>query len=160
MTDDYTFFRWMVESHQIRPSARAIVVDPSSGRFLVEKNSGARERYLNFLGGGVELGETLEVCLKREIQEETNARIVQIDFLFVVENFITFKGDITHGLEHYFEVELDRADVKSTVEGIEFLWIAQNDLAGVDLRPHVVRDAISRGTYRSERHLISRDNVV
>jgi 8-oxo-dGTP pyrophosphatase MutT (NUDIX family) len=159
MTDDYTFFRWMVESHQIRPSARAIVVNPSSGHFMVEKNHGALDHYLNFVGGGVELGETLEACLMREFQEETDAGIVRMEYLFVVEHFITFEGEITHGLEHYFEVALDREDVRSSTEGIEFPWLPKDDLAEADLRPHIVRDAIATGTYRTIRHLISKDSV-
>ena len=84
---------------------------------------------------------------------------IPVDFLFVLENFITFKGNITHGLEHYFEVELDREDVKSDTDGIEFLWFSSKELANVDLRPHIVRDHIVKGTYRSVRHLISKDNV-
>lgn len=159
MTDDHVFFRWMVENRQIRASARAIVVDSSTSRFLIEKNHGARDQYHNFIGGGVELGELLESCLEREIEEETKAKVIRMKYLFVVENFITFKGAITHGLEHYFEVELDREDVRSDTDGIEFLWFSPNDLAGVDLRPHIVRDQIVKGTHQSVRHLISKDNV-
>jgi len=149
----------MVENGQIRTGCRAIIINSSADRFLVEKNNGARDQYLNFIGGGVELGEILESCLEREIKEETNAKVIRMDYLFVVENFITFKGDITHGLGHYFEVELDREDVRSDTDGIEFLWFSSDDLAEVDLRPHVVRDHIVKGTYRSVRHLISKDNV-
>ena len=159
MTDDYNYFRWMVENGQVRPAARAIIVNSGSDRFLVEKNHGARDQYLNFIGGGVDLGETLEACIEREIQEETNAHVTRMEYLFVVENFITFKGDITHGLGHYFEVELDRKEVRSDVDGIEFLWFSASELAQIDLRPNVVRDCIADGTYRSVRHLISRDNV-
>ena len=159
MTDDHIYFRWMVENGQIRPSSRAIIVNSSADRFLVEMNHGARDQYLNLIGGGVELGETLKACLEREIKEETNARIIKMDYLLVVENFITFKGEITHGLEHYFQVELDREDVLSTSDEIEFLWFSPDALADVDLRPHVVRDHIAKGTYRSVRHLVSRDIV-
>jgi 8-oxo-dGTP pyrophosphatase MutT (NUDIX family) len=159
MTDDHIYFRWMVENGQIRPSSRAIIVNSSADRFLVEMNHGARDQYLNLIGGGVELGETLKACLEREIKEETNARIIKMDYLLVVENFITFKGEITHGLGHYFQVELDREDVLSTSDEIEFLWFSPDALADVDLRPHVVRDHIAKGTYRSVRHLVSRDIV-
>lgn len=160
MTDDHEYFQWMVENEQVRPGARAIVVSSSGDRFLLEKNHGARAQYLNFIGGGVELGESLEECLVREISEETNARATRLQYLFVVENFINFKGEITHGLGHYFEVELDRENVQSDVDGIEFLWFSIEDLGGLDLRPHVVRDHIVNGTHKSVRHLISRDDVV
>ncbi|HEU0296576.1 MAG TPA: NUDIX domain-containing protein [Anaerolineales bacterium] len=159
MTDDHIYFRWLAENRQIRASARAIIIDKSTDRFLVENNHGAQDQYLNFIGGGVELGESLESCLEREIREETNAKVIRMDYLFVVENFITFKGDITHGLEHYFEVELDREEVKSDTDGIDFKWFSSDDLADVDLRPHVVRDHIVKRTYQSVRHLISNDNV-
>ena len=159
MTDDHNYFRWMVENGQVRAGSRAIVVNQSADRFLLEKNHGAREQYLNFIGGGVELGETLESCIEREMGEETNAVVTRMEYLFVVENFIKFKGDVTHGLGHYFEVEVDRVDVQSDTDGIEFLWFSTEKLSEVDLRPRVVRDHIVNGTYRSVRHLISRDDV-
>jgi len=159
MSDDHNYFRWLVENGQIRPSARAIIVSPEGDRILVEKNHGAREGYSNFLGGGVELGESLETCLKREISEETNAEIIRIEYLFVLENFIIFKGELTHGLEHYFEVGLDREDLRSEVDGFEFLWYPIDELSELDLRPGVIRDRIVDGTYRTVRHLISRDEL-
>lgn len=159
MTDDHEYFHRMVEKGQVRVGARAIIVNSPGDRFLLEKNHGARDQYLNFIGGGLELGESLEACLEREIKEETNAQITRLQYLFVVENFITFKGEITHGLGHYFEVEVDREDVLSDVDGIEFPWFSTHDLAELDLRPHVVRDRLLDGTYKSVRHLISRDDV-
>ncbi len=160
MTDDHIYYRWMVENGQIRSGARAIIVNTARDRFLIEKNHGARDHYMNFIGGGVDLGETLESCLEREINEETNAEVTRMEYLFVLENFITFKGDIIHGLGHYFEVEVDRLDVRSDVDGIEFLWFSADELARMDLRPHVIRDRIVDGTYKSVRHLISRDVVI
>ena len=114
---------------------------------------------MNFIGGGVELGEALEACLEREVQEETNAKVIRMDYLFVVENFITFKGQITHGLGHYFEVELDREDVRANSDRSDLLWFSADALADIDLRPHAVRDHIVKGTYRSVRHLVSRDTI-
>lgn len=149
----------MVQNGLVRPGARAIIINSDRSRFLVEKNHGAREQYLNFIGGGVELGETLEACIRREIQEETNAKIIRSEYLFVVENFVEFKGEITHGHGHYFEVELDRMDVRSDFEGIDFIWLSIKELPETDLRPHVVRDHIVNGSYRSVRHMISRDTI-
>ena len=158
--DDHNYFRWLVEQGQVRPAVRAIIVSEPRGRFLVEKNHGARDKYLNFLGGGIELGESMEACIAREIIEESNAKIERMEYLFVVENFITFQGDVTHGLGHYFEVELDREDEQSDAVGIEFQWFTLDELKHIDLRPHVVRDVIIDGTYRSVRRLISRDEIV
>lgn len=159
MFDDHDYFRWMIENAQVRLGARAIVVDSEGDLFLVEKNLGTRDQYLNFIGGGVELGETLEACIKREMQEETDARVVRMEYLFVVENFIKFKGEVVHGLGHYFEVEIDRQEVQSRLDRTELIWLSMGELAQADLRPHIVRDCVVDGSYRSVRHLISRDDV-
>ena len=159
MFDDHDYFRLMIENAQVRLGARAIITNSERDHFLVEKNLGTRDQYLNFIGGGVELGETLEACIKREMEEETNAKVIRMEYLFVVENFVKFKGEITHGLGHYFEVEIDREEVQSHLGRIELVWLSISELAQVDLRPHIVRDCIVDGSYRLVRHLISRDNV-
>ena len=159
MNDDHIYFQQLVENGQIRVGSRAIIINPSTDQFLVEKNLGAREKYLNFIGGGLELGETLEACLAREIGEETNAKIIKMEHLFFVENFITFKGHITHGLGHYFLVKLDREDIRPTSGNVELLWFSTEELADIDLRPHVVRDQIIKGTYQSVHRLISKDFI-
>ena len=149
----------MLENARIGLGARAIIVNSERDHFLAEKNLGTRDQYLNFIGGRVELGETLEACIKREMQEETNAKVMRMEYLFVVENFITFKGETLHGLGHYFEVEIDCTDVQSQLDGIELVWLSLDELAQADLRPHVVRDSISDGSFKSVRHLVSRDDV-
>ncbi len=160
MTDNQIeYLNQMLENAQVRVGARAIIVNSEHNHFLVEKNLGTRDQYLNFVGGRVELGETLEACIRREMQEETNAQVMRMEYLFVVENFITFKGETLHGLGHYFKVEIDRKQVQSRLDGIELVWLSINELSQADLRPHVVRDAIADGSFKSVRHLISRDNV-
>jgi 8-oxo-dGTP pyrophosphatase MutT (NUDIX family) len=160
MTDNQVeYLNQMLENAQVRVGARAIIINSEHDHFLVEKNLGTRDQYLNFIGGGVELGETLEACIRREIQEETNTQAMRMEYLFVVENYITFKGETLHGLGHYFEVEIDREEILSHLDGIELIWLSLNELAQVDLRPHVVRNSIVDGSYKSVRHLISRDNV-
>ncbi|MEA3439758.1 MAG: NUDIX domain-containing protein [Chloroflexota bacterium] len=153
------YLEWLLENAQIRVGARAIIINSESDHFLVEKNLETRDQYLNFIGGGIELGETLEACIEREMQEETNAQVARMEYLFVVENFIEFRGETLHGLGHYYEVEIDRNEVQSYLDGIELVWLSIDELAQADLRPHIVRDFIADGSYRSVRHLISRDNV-
>ena len=157
MADDYEFFKKIAESKRFRPSARGIILSSTGDQVLLEKNHWAREGYLNFIGGGVEWGETLKACLRREICEETGLEISQMNYLFVVENFVTIYGLTSHGIEHYFEVELDQQEIQSTVDGLEYVWEPIQTLDQLDLRPAIVRDRIVDGTFRNVRHLISLD---
>jgi 8-oxo-dGTP pyrophosphatase MutT (NUDIX family) len=157
MTDDHKLFRYFLDRKEHRPSCRAIVFDSSRSRILVERNSGAREKYVAFPGGGIILGETLEECISREFREEFAGKVREFEFLFIVENFIPFEGEYLHGIELYCEVTLQSDEVQSELEGYEFPWLDVAGLGNVDLRPAIVRDRIIDGTYREVRHLVSRD---
>ncbi|MCJ7717781.1 MAG: NUDIX domain-containing protein [Anaerolineales bacterium] len=157
MPDDQVFFRSIRDKKQHRPGGRAIIFDSTRQYILVERNLGAHENYDNFPGGGLELGETLQECISREMKEEIGATVLDFEFLFLVENFILFEGEYLHGLELYCEVRLESDEVESQEEGYECLWIEVASLCGVDLRPHIVRDRIIDGTYRDVRHLVTRN---
>ena len=158
MTDDNNYFVWLGKGGQIRTSARAIIFDQRREQILVEKNIEIHNPFYNFIGGGVEVGETLIKCIERELSEETNAGISEARYLFVVENFIIYEGEVRHGLEHYFEVSLDRSDIVATNPGLLYEWIPIYKLAQVDLRPAIVRDCINDGSYQYVRHLVSNND--
>ena len=101
----------------------------------------------------------MQSCIERELNEETNPRIIHSEYLFVVENFISHKSKVRHSLEHYFEIDLDRDDVVPTNRGIEYVWstINDNELDAVDFRLEVVRNSIMTGTYKHVSHLILGD---
>ena len=159
MPDDHEFFRQVLKSQQHRPNARALIFDSTHQHILVEKNLGARENYVNFPGGGIELGETLQECIAREITEEIGARVRDFEFLFLVENFILFEGQYLGGIELYCEITLDSDKVEPQEDGYEFHWIEVADLKDVDLRPAIVRDRIFDDTYRDVRHLVTRNET-
>ena len=149
----------MAESGIIRIGARAIITDAAQDKFLVEKNLSEPGQYLNFIGGGLEIGETLDECLKRELLEENIPCVTRMDYLFYVENFISYNKMLAHGIGFYYLVELEDDNVKSANKDFEFLWFTRNDLAELDLRPHVVRDCITDGSYRSVNRLISSNEI-
>ncbi len=155
MPDDHAFFRQILESSQHRPGGRAIIFDSSRKHLLVERNLGAREGYVNFPGGGIELGETLEACIRRELDEEFGGKVKAFEFLFLVENFIPFEGQVIGGIELYCAVQLEDDHVASRSPEYQFQWIDRSDLPDLDLRPHIVRDRIVDGTYPDVRHLVT-----
>ena len=59
-------------------------------------------------GGGLEFGETLEVCLEREFREETGARIEVGEFLFLNELI----EDPYHAVELFYRVRQTGGEVR------------------------------------------------
>lgn len=69
---------------------------------LIKHNALGKKGYLlSPPGGGLEYGESAEVCLKREFEEETGLNIKVLRFLFVHE----FLEPPLHAIELFFEVE-------------------------------------------------------
>ena len=155
MPDDQVLWRRIFNSKQIQIGVRAIIFDSTGYKILVERNLGAHEGYVNFPGGGLELGETIEQCISREMIEELGVPILDFNFLFLVENFMPFEGENLHGVEFYCEIKLGTDDVEAKIERYDFSWLGVDDLGDVDLRPTIVRDRIIDGTLHEVRHLIS-----
>ena len=57
-------------------------------------------------GGHVEFGETLALCMSREVYEETGLNVEADKLVYIHENFYTLKGVETHELGYYFLVDL------------------------------------------------------
>lgn len=126
----------------------------ADGDVLVQRPADDPSSCYAFIGGEYEVGDTFETRLRKEFEEETNARVVAAQYLFCVENHFRYKADVIQQAEHYFLVSLDRRDVVSNELHLTQHWLPLADLRNVDLRPFVVRDAVASGSYLTDRHLI------
>ena len=127
-------------------------------RVLVHRAEG--DRFWSFPGGRLEIGETLEVAVRREMAEETGHDVGVVRLLWIVENFFGHqeKGSRAgptlrhHELGFYFEIE--SPPQLSAVESfwsteptsdvrLEFRWFQVEDAGELDLRPAVLRDALA-----------------
>jgi len=148
------YFLWLDDGGWIRISARAIIFNQARDHILIERNDGVQYDFSNFIGGGVETGETLQACIERELNEETNARITHAKYLFMLEHFMPHNSEVRHSLEHCFAIDLDREDVAPKNNGVEYSWCSIEELNAVDLRPVIVRDSIMDGSYKRVSHMI------
>jgi 8-oxo-dGTP diphosphatase len=94
--------------YQLRVRICGICVQ--EGKILLINHSGMNENgeFWSPPGGGLEFGETIENCLKREFLEETNT-IISIGKLLVVNEFI--KNPL-HAIELFYEVKIEAGQVK------------------------------------------------
>jgi len=67
--------------------------------FLSEGYDAIKKDYFyRALGGGIDFGESSEVALHREFQEELQAEITNLKYLGCLENIFTFSGHSGHEL--------------------------------------------------------------
>ncbi len=91
-------FNVPVSELSFRPSVYALIIE--NGKILLSKQW---EGY-DFPGGGMELGETIEKALKREVMEETGVE-VQVGKVIACENSffkLPFVGTYVHSILMYF----------------------------------------------------------
>lgn len=118
-------------------------------------------------GGHVELGESSQNAILREMLEETQTE-VSINTLFsIVENFYTDKNNLkTHELSFYYIVEPRNFDkikfnnysANELDKGIEkqhnFEWLDISSLANVDFRPSFIKNKLLSNNYSFEHIII------
>ena len=113
-------------------------------------------------GGRMEMGETAEAGLKRELREETGMEADIGRLLWVIENFYGHGSVRLHEIGLYFLVRFDPASAAYKQEwtgqeedGTEltFRWFPVADLGGVNLLPEMLRRALRKIPNAPEYHI-------
>lgn len=88
-------------------------------------------------GGHIELGETIEQALKREIKEETSLDIFDIKFI-TLQEFIF--GEEFHERKHFIFLECacrtKTANVVLNKEGTDYIWTTIDGALKLSLEPY------------------------
>jgi len=99
-------------------------------------------------GGTVELGETLEEALVREMEEETGLRVEPVEVLTVFDRIDRDGGRVSY---HYVIVDYlcrwRSGEARAASDALEVAWVSAEDLPRYDLPSkalEVVRDALGR----------------
>jgi ADP-ribose pyrophosphatase YjhB (NUDIX family) len=87
-------------------------------------------------GGTVELGETLEEALVREMEEETGLEVEPVELLGVFDRIERAGGTVTR---HYVIVDYlcrwRAGEARAGSDALEAAWAAPENLEGFDLPP-------------------------
>ncbi|MEY9970640.1 8-oxo-dGTP pyrophosphatase MutT (NUDIX family) [Lysinibacillus sp. RC46] len=63
------------------------------------------DHYYRPIGGGIEYGETSSHAIKREVLEEIEANIKNLNYLGTIENIFTYNGDLGHEVVFVYDAE-------------------------------------------------------
>jgi nucleoside triphosphatase len=104
------------------PTVGALIIDREGKLFLMKSHKWLGKYVVP--GGHIELGESLEEALRREVKEETNLQIDEIEFLCFQE-FIYDDSfwERSHFIFFDFACKMKSGEVLLNDEAEEYLWI-------------------------------------
>ncbi len=89
-------------------ASTAAIITNSKGKILLTTRAFEPAKgKLDLPGGFVDMNETAEEALIRELKEELNININNPTYLFSLPNEYNFSGIIVHTLDIFFKVEVD-----------------------------------------------------
>ena len=121
--------------------------------------------YYHIPGGHVEIGETSEQAIIREIKEEIGIDITINKLICVSERFYEKKSVNFHELVFYFIVTpTDSINIESTtriendkgkVFSNELIWVTAEDMKNLEIKPQMIKDIIINNSLDTFRHKVN-----
>lgn len=128
----------------------AFIVNDNDEMLVVRRAKEPAKGTLDLPGGFVDMGETVEQGMRREIKEETGLDVHDIQYLFSSPNVYMYSGMGIHTLDMDFLVpvhgdpEALKAIVRAADDAAEALWIPISQVNPVDFGLTSIRNAVVR----------------
>lgn len=132
-------------------NVRAAVVIKHNGKVLLHRNMNSDHYAL--LGGRVEIGESSDETVKREVIEEIGKGIELTGYIATIENFFEMKNSKYHEImfihsgEFVKEEDKKIEDTLHNIEGkdyLEYEWIDIEKLDEINLQPVCMREILRK----------------
>ena len=128
----------------------AFIVNDNDEMLVVRRAKDPARGTLDLPGGFVDMGETVEEGMRREIKEETGLDVTEIHYLFSSPNVYIYSGMGIHTLDMDFLVpvhgdpEAIKAVVRAADDAAEALWIPISQVNPADFGLTSIRNAVIR----------------
>jgi len=146
------FIRSKIPESKIILNAACAVIDDGTGRILMQKRSDNHQWGLP--GGLLELDESIQAAVLREVREETNLEVELLDFLGIFVNPLMRwrERDEAQVIGFYFTAKIVGGSLRvNDSESTELRFFSKNDLPPIAFPDN--RQAIE-AYYAHQHHLI------
>ena len=128
----------------------AFIVNDNDEMLVVRRAKEPARGTLDLPGGFVDMGETVEQGMRREIKEETGLDVHDIQYLFSSPNVYMYSGMGIHTLDMDFLVPVHgdpqalKAVARAADDAAEALWIPVSQVNPADFGLTSIRNAVIR----------------
>ena len=151
-----------VGNHKL--NVRAACIIEHNNKILVHRNIN-KDHYC-LIGGRVEIGESSEETIRREVQEEIGKEIEIEGYISTVENFFEMNGSKYHEYMFIYQAEFKEDKDKlieetlQNIEGKDFLryeWLDLNKIDNYTILPKVIKEILKEDKYPVHKINIDKD---
>lgn len=93
-----------------------------------DKTDGAYLGTLHLPGGGLEGDESIEEGVRREVREETNLELVSVTPYDFDEDYLFYKGAMTHLIYLRFLAEAESGNAIAASDAKEIVWLEKDEI--------------------------------
>jgi len=129
--DKYKLVTLEYLSPHIRNSVRALIKNEHN--YLFVKESYLKDDYYHLVGGGMNFLEKPEDTLRRELDEELGAKLINYNFITTISNIFSVKDIKAHEMMHLYACEIDKYIINGSfmtadIYKSELVWLSKNDI--------------------------------
>lgn len=119
----------------------AILPYNEKGQVLLQ--NAKKDNYISLLGGRVKLGESTQVAIKREVEEEIGKFIdvKKLELVYVCENFFEYNDKNFHELLFVYKYKLDTCESFKIIdkEDVSADWYEISNLKELNIKPEFIK---------------------
>ena len=102
----------------------AIILNEKEELLVVRRKNEPAKGTLDLPGGFVDMDETGEEGVAREVMEETGLRTTEVSYLFSIPNLYLYSGFMVHTLDMFYIVKVeDLSHIEAMDDAEESFWI-------------------------------------
>lgn len=127
-------------------AAVVAVIENKKGEILVARRAKdpAKDTF-DLPGGFIDMYETAEEAVNREIKEETRLKVSSVEYLFSIPNIYPYSDFEVHTVDMFFKCKVDNfSELKAQDDVSELLFISRNELNPASFGLISVRKGIER----------------
>ena len=128
----------------------ALIVNEKDELLVVRRKNDPGKDMLDMPGGFVDMNETGEEAMAREVKEETGLEATEVIYQFSYPNTYLYSGFLVHTLDMFFKVKVkDLSHVEAMDDAAAYYWIPFSE---IDIDKFAF-DSIKKGLTRFLRDL-------
>ncbi len=113
-------------------SVAAFIINPKGELLLCRRAKAPYKGTLDLPGGFVDLHETAEEAVMREIKEELNLRVNELSYCFSLPNTYPYSGFTIHTLDLFFECHVNSFDNMQPADDVSEAFFANTNAINLD----------------------------